>query len=81
MISLFREPWYRFHFTEDRLVPRFHLEGVPTGIRVRVYQLVQDEPGPLIAEGVVGADGWVECLPALRVQRGEGFLAVPSWER
>lgn len=77
MISLFREPWYCFCFTEDRLIPRFHLEGVPTGVRVRVHQLVQERPGPLLMEGAVDELGWVDCPTPLRMRRGEGFLAIP----
>jgi hypothetical protein len=77
MIPIFREPWYRFCFAENRLIPRFHLEGVPTGVRVRVYRLVQEEPGPLLLEGIVGEAGWVECLPPLRMHSGEGFLVIP----
>ena len=77
MISLFREPWYHFCFADDRLIPRFHLEDVPTGVRVRVHQLVQEQPGPLLMEGVVDESGWVECPIPLRIPRGEGFLAIP----
>ena len=27
MIPLHQDPWFTFRFAEDRLIPRFHLEG------------------------------------------------------
>jgi hypothetical protein len=32
-----------FRFAEDRLIRRFHLEGVPAGRRVSVFKI---DPGP-----------------------------------
>ena len=34
MLPLYVEPWYTFRFADDRLIPRFHLEGVQPGRRV-----------------------------------------------
>jgi hypothetical protein len=28
MLPLYQDHWYTFRFAEDRLIPRFHLEGV-----------------------------------------------------
>ena len=38
MIPLHRDPHYTFRFADDRLVPRFHLEGVEAGVRVSVIR-------------------------------------------
>ena len=35
MIPLHHDPWFTFRFAEDRLIPRFHLDGVEAGRRVR----------------------------------------------
>ena len=31
MIPLYEEPYFTFRFADDRLIPRFHLEGVDAG--------------------------------------------------
>jgi len=38
MIPLHQDPWFSFRFGEDRLIPRFHLEGVQVGRR-RVFTI------------------------------------------
>jgi hypothetical protein len=39
MIRLQADPWFTFRFADDRLIPRFRLEGVPPGVAVRVFRL------------------------------------------
>ena len=34
MIPLHHDPHYTFRFTDDRIIPRFHLEGVEAGRRL-----------------------------------------------
>src|SRR2546425_783962 len=62
MLPLYHEPHFTFRFGEDRLIPRFHLEGVKIGRRVSVFKI---EPGTgdrlgLLTTAVVGEGGWVE---------------------
>jgi len=33
---LYKDPWFMFRFAEDRIIPRFHLEGLEAGRRVSV---------------------------------------------
>ena len=82
MTPLHRDPHFCFRFAEDRLVPRFHLDGVEPGRRVAVYRLDPQTGGRLdqLAEAVVGDGGWVNLLEPLVVRAGEGFVAVPEAE-
>jgi hypothetical protein len=41
-VTLFEEPFFTFRFADDRIIPRFHLEGVGAGRRVSVYRF---DPG------------------------------------
>ena len=34
VLPLYQDPWFTFRFAEDRIIPRFHLEGVEAGRRV-----------------------------------------------
>lgn len=34
MNPLYQDPWFTFRFAEDRIVPRFHLDGVESGLQV-----------------------------------------------
>jgi steroid 5-alpha reductase family enzyme len=31
MLYLYKDPWHTFRFADDRIVPRFHLEGILPG--------------------------------------------------
>jgi putative acetyltransferase len=81
-VPLHRDPHYAFRFEDDRLVPRFHLDGVEAGRRVTVYRLDPDTGGPagMLAEAVAGDGGWVELPEPLAVRAGQGFVAVPEDE-
>ena len=37
MLPLHHDPQYTFRFADDRIIPRFHLEGVGAGRRVDVF--------------------------------------------
>lgn len=80
MIPLHRDPHFTFRFADDRIIPRFHLEGVEAGRRVSVFQLdpaTSERLGP-IATATVGDDGWVNLPEPIIVRAGEGFVAVPE---
>jgi hypothetical protein len=56
MRPLYEDPHFTFRFADDRLIPRFHLEGVEVGRRISVFQI---EPGTgerlgLLARATVG---------------------------
>jgi len=80
MIPLYRDPWFTFRFAEDRIIPRFHLEGIQAGRRVSVFKI---DPGTgeklgLLATARVGQDGWVDLTEAIIMRAGEAFIAVPE---
>jgi len=56
---MFEEPFFTFHFADDRIIPRFHLEGVERGRRVSVFRLdpVTGERLNLIATATMGDGG------------------------
>jgi hypothetical protein len=78
MIPLHRDPWFTFRFADDRLIPRFHLEGVEVGRRVSVFKI---DPGTgerlkLLSMASVGDGGWVDLLEPIIVRAGDAFIAV-----
>ena len=78
MLPLYRDPHFTFRFAEDRLVDRFHLDGVEPGTPVSVFALdpATGERSDLIAGAVAGAGGWVDLAESLVVRAGGGFVAV-----
>ena len=42
MKNIYEDPWFTFRFADDRIIPRFHLEGVEVGRRVSVVKI---DPG------------------------------------
>ncbi len=82
MIPLHHDPWFTFRFADDRIIPRFHLEGVQSGEGVSVFKM---DPGTgerlgLMATATVGEDGWVDLTEPIIVRAGEAFIAVPETE-
>lgn len=82
MIPLHEDPYFTFRFAEDRIIPRFQLEGVAGGRRVEVFKI---DPGTgerlgLLATGTVGEGGWVDLPEPIIVRAGEAFVAVPEAE-
>ena len=80
MTPLHKDPHFTFRFAEDRIIPRFHLEGVPAGQRVSVCKI---DPGTgerlgLLATAAVGEGGWVDLGEPIVVRAGEAFVAVPG---
>jgi hypothetical protein len=79
LTPLYRDRGFAFRFDTDRLVPRFHLEGVAAGLPVSVYGI---DPGTgerlgLLATATVGEGGWVDLGEPIIVRAGEAFVAVP----
>jgi hypothetical protein len=80
MIPLHRDPQFAFRFADDRIIPRFHLEGVEAGQRVSVFKLdpASGERLGLIVTATVGDGGWVDLAQPIIARAGEAFLAVPG---
>jgi hypothetical protein len=81
MRPLYEDPHFTFRFADDRIIPRFHLEGVLAGQRVSVFRI---DPGTggrlgLVATATVGEGSWVELTEPIIVKAGEAFVAVPEF--
>ncbi len=79
MLPVYHDPHFCFRFADDRIISRFHLEGVEAGRRVAVYKI---DPGTgerrgLLAKACVGASGWVDLPEPIIVRAGEAFIAAP----
>jgi hypothetical protein len=79
-VTLFEEPHFTFRFAEDRIIPRFHLDGIESGRRVSVYRI---DPGTgerlsLLASATAGGGGWVDLAEPIIVRAGEAFVTVPQ---
>jgi hypothetical protein len=78
MTPLYQDAWFTFSFADDRIIPRFHLEGVEAGRQVSVYKIdphTGDRLG-LLATGIVGNGGWVDLAEPIIVRAGEAFIAI-----
>jgi hypothetical protein len=67
-----------FRFADDRIIPRFHLDGMAVGHQVSVVKI---DPGTgerlgLLTTATVSDGGWVELTEPIIVQAGEAFIAV-----
>jgi hypothetical protein len=80
MLPLYRDCWYTFRFGEDRIIPRFHLDGVEAGRRVTIIKIDPDsgERLGLLTTAIVGEGGWVDLPEPIIVRAGEAFVAVPE---
>jgi hypothetical protein len=80
MIPLHEDPCFTFHFAEDRLIPRFHLDGVEAGRCISVYKIdpATGERLGLLMTATVGEGGWVDLAEPIIVRAGEAFIAVPE---
>lgn len=77
-MNLYHDPWFTFRFADDRIIPRFHLEGVEKGRHVSVIK-IDPETGErlsLLATARVGDGSWVDLPQPIIVRAGEGFIAV-----
>jgi ubiquinone/menaquinone biosynthesis C-methylase UbiE len=80
MLPLYVDPCFTFRFADDRMIPRFHLEGVEVGRHVSVFKIdpSNGEMMGLLATTTVGEGGWVELTEPIIVRAGEAFVAVPE---
>ena len=80
MRPLYHDPHFTFRFADDRIIPRFHLEGVEAGRRVVVYKIDPDSGArlDLLMTAGVGEGGWVDLPEPIIVRAGEAFIAVPD---
>jgi len=83
MIPLHHDPHFTFRFDSDRIIPRFHLEGLPAGRRIGVFKMesATGKKLDLLSRATVGEGGWVDLPQPLLVRAGEAFLAEPEAER
>lgn len=83
MIPLYEQPWFTFRFADDRVIPRFRLEGPAPGCRVAVHAAAPDSLRPLrlLTTGVVGEGGWVDLPEPIVVRAGEVFVVFPEEPR
>ena len=79
MPPLYHDPHFTFRFAGDRIIPRFHLEGVEAGRQVSVFRIDPDtgERLGLLATAPVGEGGWVDLPEPIIVRKGDAFIAVP----
>jgi hypothetical protein len=80
MRPLYEDQHFTFRFADDRLIPRFHLEGVEAGRQISVFKI---DPGTgerlgLLARAVVSEGGWVDLAEPIIVRAGDAFVAVPG---
>ncbi len=80
MLPIYEEPHFTFRFADDRIIPRFHLEGVEAGRRVAVFKidLGSGERLDLLARPTVGEGGWVELTEPILMRNREAFIVVPE---
>ena len=80
IIPLFHDPHFTFRFAEDRIIPRFHMEGIEAGRPVTVFQIdpVSGIRLDLLATAIVGENGWVDLPEPIIVSAGDTFIAVPQ---
>lgn len=82
MIPLYHESHFTFRFADDRIIPRFHLEGVEAGRRISLFK-IEPESGErleLLTTATVGEGGWVDLSGPIIVRAGDAFIAVPQEE-
>jgi hypothetical protein len=80
MLPLFQDPQFTFRFGDDRIISRFHLEGVQADRQVSVFKI---DPGTdkrlaLLATAIVSDGGWVDLEEPIIMRAGEAFVAVPE---
>jgi hypothetical protein len=76
----YQDPWFTFRFAEDRIIPRFHLDGVEFGWQVSLFKIAPStgERLGLLATATVGEGGWVDLPKPIIVSEGEAFIVVPD---
>jgi hypothetical protein len=80
MLPLYHDPCFTFRFADDRIIPRFHLDGVEAGRRVEVFKIdpATGERLDLLATAGVDEGGWADLSEPILVRAGEAFIAIPE---
>jgi len=78
MIPLHHDPCFTFRFADDRIIPRFHLEGIEVERRVSLFRIdpATGERLGLLTTVTVGEGGWVDLGEPIIVRAGDAFMAV-----
>jgi hypothetical protein len=80
MRPLDHDPHFAVRFAADRIISRFHLEGVGAGRRVvvcRIDPATGGRPG-LLTTGVAGEGGRVGGVEPIIVRAGDAVVAGPK---
>jgi hypothetical protein len=82
MIPLYEDDCFTFYFADNRVIPRFHLQGVAPGRSISVYKIDPDSRArlDLMSTGLTGEGGWVDLTEPIIMRAGEAFIAVPGPE-
>ena len=80
MIPLYEDPNFTFRFADNRIIPRFHLDGIEAGRRLSVFKIdpATGERLGLLTTATVGEGGWVDVDEPIIVKAGDAFIAVPE---
>jgi len=80
MRPICQDPWFTFRFAEERIITRFHLEGVEAGQRVSVFKIdpSTNERLGLLAIATIGEAGWVDLAERIIVRVGDVLIVVPE---
>ena len=76
MTPLYEDSYFTFRFADDRIIPRFHLEGVEVGRNVSVSKIDPSTGERLGLMATVGEGGWIDLPQPIIVRAGEAFIAV-----
>jgi hypothetical protein len=78
MLPLYEESCFTFRFADDRIISRFHIEGVEIGRSVSIFRIdhTSGKRLGLLATAIVGEGGWVDLLEPIIVKAGDAFVAV-----
>ena len=72
MLPLYEDPCFTFRLADDRLIPRFHLEGLGAGQQVKVFKI---DTGTDKKLGLL-ATATVDLTEPIIVRAGEAFVAI-----
>jgi hypothetical protein len=80
MLPLYEDPSFTFRFGDNRVLSRFHLEGIQAGRRVSVFRIHPStgERLGLLTSAAIADDGWVDLKKPILVQAGEGLIVMPD---
>ena len=80
MIPLYHDPHFTFRFADERIISRFHLDGIEVGRQVSVFKIdaVTCERLGILTTAIVGDGGWVNLDQPIIVRAGDAFVVVPE---